>query len=1169
MIVVMGNMLNQFYKYLANRILEFYKENEIKSGERYYIELDREEATIGLYNAISRVSLSEEFVYENPSGGFYKTYSFTVSGVKIIVAATIDVSTGFLVTLRNKISQQTDQWQNTSLLIISNKELDSISAGSASLQKEGMPLNLKSITENLIKLVSESKFSRREEEVLKFYLRKKLEDNIIYTSLWDYEEILDVIISGELKNEIYYYLQLFYDSDLDKYTTSKMKRRLQKNSELFEKVKNCHDYENPENQLEKYFDDKGVSLLKGHEWYQLDFTKVLKSNENSDVKDKALIYEESSQKLTDELLTYWEKNLGNSKVSERKRHIIVFNTKNLEEVNLTFKFNEILSKKYIGRECKDIVTTSGERLLVKLNTGKDVFYQRVLYTHKGQSKSKFEFNIVVLPVNESDLEGIKSNYIVNCKKRNILVDGLWDRVPYNESEFILNINGFPISFEVNEVAIKTIPVDSFRIWKEKRELCKDFSLITNNKVIQGNKEYYIKDEFRSYLEIEQEIISKEILFGIYKNGKIENINLSLPKKIKEEYIDILQYFKKNNKLPSLVYLNKELMGKYKRFLESYNELVEKIEENSILSELKGFKDLFHIGVIKRDGKMFLSPLSPLNMAFELKTVEELQNEFVPKDVLKGINGINLLPYIYSDENKVLRSINNEQAIQWIIYDNIDRVSLTLANKYIYKLVRDNIEKFIKHNKYLFFMGAKAPIKLNFINISNDTLLVRGIILFLKKQLEVNDISNIIPVEINIYNKILESSLDYLFSSGNVNSIEEKYSLSLKSSKYDEIDVLRFIQENIRYWKHREKSRFEYSHITFYKIEYEGKNIQDNMTEIETGVELNGLMSQLGVANNRSSYRVGFGSGNLPIEDNLLIRTTININKLGANLVNSGDNPYKENNTIVTKAHGLKEDEELGLYENSNWITFIDGNLNNRNFQDKIHFVDNRSITIVNENEKLNEIIGGNTQCAKILNSLKGELLLDILSSKINNKLERLTISQGISEVMELIEEENTIWIPIILDKKYKDKSGLYRENILFVGVKIRDRIKFRLYPMEIQVGYKFNENIDLYENNIEKIWSEINSEVLGERFENKVIRTKLMKKALLNSENLTINNLWINNNYEELQNIKSYLMRDEFDIDLQVEENLGKGIVLAFVRNIKENKIIKENECLYVTIVKE
>ena len=93
-----------------------------------------------------------------------------------------------------------------------------------------------------------------------------------------------------------------------------------------------------------------------------------------------------------------------------------------------------------------------------------------------------------------------------------------------------------------------------------------------------------------------------------------------------------------------------------------------------------------------------------------------------------------------------------------------------------------------------------------------------------------------------------------------------------------------IQNNITYFKHESAhvEDYEYAHISFYKSGYGDKAAEDNMDQIETGLSLNGLVSDISSITVHSDYRSGFGTKNIHDKSNILVKTAINLNELSKN-----------------------------------------------------------------------------------------------------------------------------------------------------------------------------------------------------------------------------------------------------------------------------------------------
>ena len=406
-------MSKQFYKYLSQRLIEFLRNNSVKAGERFFIRLDEREQVKDFYETLRNLDNVKEFVYKHNSGGEYKTFSINIGDTDLVVVSTIDITEGYSVTVRNASNEQEGVWENTTLLIIGDDVVDSISGGCRDLRHDGMPLSVSYISSNLNKQILKSELTKVDREVVKFYIKQKLEDSY-NTSLWDYKEILSIIGKGNIEEKDYNEIGLFRDSSLENLNSKAMQNRLKENNNLYTKVEGYQEYSKNDRkqELEKIFDDKGVKELEKENWKEADFSDIKRSYENNK-KNKALEYIESNKKNTLEGLSYWERNKSDTAAGKRNKQIIVFNDKNCDEVTLEFRFDEDLSKDFIKDKDKPFMKVSRSKMTIKVpaRMDKPCFY-KLTYKHKNQAKSKFDFHIAVLSIEESILNPIKTKYSI-------------------------------------------------------------------------------------------------------------------------------------------------------------------------------------------------------------------------------------------------------------------------------------------------------------------------------------------------------------------------------------------------------------------------------------------------------------------------------------------------------------------------------------------------------------------------------------------------------------------------------------------------------------------------------------------------------------------------------------------------------------------------------------
>ena len=198
-------MLDQFYSYLSERILEFFKDNPLNPGAKYNIQFETEEQVRSLYNVLKENILSEIYEYKDEYGNIkYKSYELNFNnGKELIVAATIDnIQPDFLTRLRNMVGHE-EGYENKGILFIHNTNLDSIIGGTESFSKEGMPFHVNYIQSNIREKILSNNLSEVDKVIVEKDLERK--NNSLFldnNSIFEYREILEIINKGSIdKNE--------------------------------------------------------------------------------------------------------------------------------------------------------------------------------------------------------------------------------------------------------------------------------------------------------------------------------------------------------------------------------------------------------------------------------------------------------------------------------------------------------------------------------------------------------------------------------------------------------------------------------------------------------------------------------------------------------------------------------------------------------------------------------------------------------------------------------------------------------------------------------------------------------------------------------------------------------------------------------------------------------
>ena len=289
----MLNMLRPFYDYISDQMTSFFQKEASKNKtDRYFLYLPTETIISNLFEALERQVNSEPFTYQHDKGSKpYQTIALTFDNIKYVIATTNhDTNIDFLVTLRNEMSEQKGDWENTSLILLCNTLNDSIRGGSRNLTGEGLPLHVSQIAGNLEDMLHESPLTPMEQRVVSHYL-KQMEANhhLENSSFLDFEDALSLVNKGNLENEDYRSLQYFHDSgleelvkqqELEQEASSKWKKienqiekRLTENSNQFEEIERLRSLGNPKEKLEETF-DKGSSKLNKDDWFTVDFSDI-------------------------------------------------------------------------------------------------------------------------------------------------------------------------------------------------------------------------------------------------------------------------------------------------------------------------------------------------------------------------------------------------------------------------------------------------------------------------------------------------------------------------------------------------------------------------------------------------------------------------------------------------------------------------------------------------------------------------------------------------------------------------------------------------------------------------------------------------------------------------------------------------------------------------------
>lgn len=1263
----MHNMSKEFYNYLAKKVIHYFSTVGVKNGDRFDIQFEREDEVRALYEQIKNVVETYNFSYRAADDAEeYTTISFKILNIDVIVAATIDgVQPDYLTTLRNEVAEnRNDKFKNTAIIFIHNTTLDSIIGGATSFKKEGMPFHVASITEDVKSDLEKSQLKSSEKSIINFELEKNNSLSEDVTSLLQFEELLKVINKGILEKDDYKSFGLFIDNQLENYSGNEIDARIRENADIFSKVDSIHKFQGDiPTALEKFLDEKGIGLLSDSKtWEDTDFSMIKTSIENK--KKTKKVQFEGYDLFNIEQENFWDKPNQETAAGNRKRRIIIFNPNNEPKLQFSIKFDERISQKEISVEKNDeaIVRASGKKILVEIEheVGKLSFN-----TVKLKASENYEFKIVIIDLantifkdseiqtsfnigkidkenvitlntmssvlNLNEAEELVENYVIKENKEDVYIGSLDSKIVISNqvdldenTDYVrmnLHIEGVCIPLAIKDEGHATVPISGHSVWIQKREESKDFKYI-DNKLVQGSRTYYPKDYFKDNLKREQQIINNNSLYFIEKNNDLYGENLEVSEEIKESYASLINYYKVNNLLPSLAYYNEELSQLAFEYVKHYLNAIDNLEESGYVKNIH--RDLVKVGTIKVDdgeNQILLTPLHPINIAYQMQIQKQIGSERLPESLVKKLESLYLLPYIA--EYKILyRPIEQTHSKEWKYYVQNDNLKYKSSRKFVEKLVKEKIEEFVQHFSYLFEFSSKSPIKINLINTGDSKEVLQGIIDYyiseLKKNIRINDLKEIC---INIYSLEDTNAFDELSFFEAVNEVENYLGLDLEpvgiGKDYLKEDILSICREKIKFYRKDINSEvYEYCHITFYEMDQNVDEKDSKLKDMITGVSLNGIVSGVPSKFINEEYRTGFGNRYMDdSEENLLLGVTNGLNSLYRS-VQSGVSytKYECMSTAISDQDNEKLDK---IYNSSNWVTFIEPKVDlkffKNNAEDKglliIHYSDQYtsssgydSITVTRKSEQYELIIkefmkekqinitdNSIVDVINCFNAVNGDWLLRLISSNGQFPREKISIISAIKLSLAYFYHKDIVWVPISLEEVLRVSKGAglsgadglfsvknlrgegqYSDDLLLIGIEDNEEgLKVHYYPVEVKIGDNTSTVINKAKkqayktrNYLEKHLIEVNSEDETRKFGKKMYRNFMMQLAIISAEKMKLYDIWKEQNWDLIidSDTRRKLLNDEYKITNNLDELIGRGAVMSFKKGITFNDEAKEIE---------
>ena len=1274
----MHNTSEEFYKFLSNNIIEHLTKNNYVGGERFNLYLEQIGAVEKLYQSIkSEYSKAiENFSYKHREGDkTYQTYCVNVKGSQLlVVSSNQQVTENFITTIRNQIAKQEGIFKSKNVLILFSGKLDSLIGGSESLLKEGMPLHHKSFRGKVINSIENSKTLKRSEiEILKILTdRISTRSGVDSNSIFDFEFILGVVNKGLIEISDYPLLGVFPHEEIHSMENKNIRLNVIENYEIFEKIEHAFTHGDPEKDLDRLLSDKGIDELKKNDQRkEIDYSKIRKwIEERKSTAPISFVGIPSNEHS--EGLEIWEKADGYSSAQKRKRNVVIFNPLNIFPFEVAFRFDKPIRKDPLktGNDDNLELTASGHRVKAVFNSGK--VYRWIRYTEK-ESGKYIDLKIMILPFPSYFIERYKKKYVINTGKRIQLSIGEDNKLLFNaealqedimdaesgnsyslkkDSKLLLNISNesdeekidFDIDYNSIQVPFSILaerphlePITGLKVWKRKREQNQHFEFESFGedqntiKLITENQEYTVFGDFREKLKWEDKIIQSSGLAWVVNetNGLTES-EIKIPNQLEKAYSAYKNYFQFNNTLPSLTPINEELKELAKNYIEAFLNATESIEESSIITD---DSDLLKLGTLSEElhsMNIYLSPLHPLVIVYQLELESKVGTEELYDAILKRLTPINLLPFLRWQNKHIYSPIENSFSPEWITYVNKTEQKKGISKEFVRKLIQSKLVEFTKHFSYL-FANNKSPITINAFNLGDCKEVLQGFFdyyVYLIRTKKIIALKSLPPIDINIYgSEQIVTKFEELAFYTTAKEVKEKSNLDLKlkdTRNWDADDLLNIFRQKVHFYTRNsnETKAVEYAHVSFFNFDQSQITFSSNvMNDVSTGIVLDGLISDSTSEYNGESYRTGFGTKFTKKNKSVLEQLSINYNSLAQ--VAFTDHLYKADEALCTAINFNIKDSLDKIYDKSQWVTFIEPKVGLDFFKEKeniviIHYSDQYNnasgydaITVTKKTKQYEYIIKefledkkvpiGDSSTLNIINlfnAVNGDWLLKLIAQNNQFPREKISILSGIKALLALYYHPEVIWIPVSLEEvlrvsgnvglnqsegmlsaKNLGTSGSLSDDILMIGFQKNDgQLKMYLYPVEVKIGEnnsgvikKAKEQGAKTANLLKSLFILKDGDNLN-HFKVDLYKNFFAKLALINANKIHLYRIWSENktNWNTiLKDYKNDLLNNQFDVSPNLDTLIGEYGIISFGANEFKRKVRLEDNGLIISLLEQ
>lgn len=1061
--------VKQYEQFLAKCFIEWVV-HHIDAGNRYQFKSPDKENSVRLFKALCDLSEQNLFIEKDQVSLPY----IDIKGVHLIPVLHGSELGGFtenyISRLRDAVAGRTDEFSNTSLLIIHNSNLDTLINSAFDTSIPGAIWHPETLAIKLAELIDNYKNNAELSHcLLQDQLSMIIEDD---ATVFGFSTLYPSLADGVLE---FKELGLFNDPLIETMTgqTMHIRHRLDDNRKLRQLIE--FNVEHYAGQLQVVLKEFSIKFIKEHfeeknDWEFLDFQTYLQEiNENS---AQRLVFE--SVENNNGLL--FQRAKSDTKVGQREFSLLIETEPAAQYANLTFTFtgNDLeseqvhitpksLLKKVVGITINKV---SGKKCKLNVQihfSGNPLFFN--LELKRDNRSEEYKFRCVIVPAGLCFIDAIKNSFKVVPNRQwitlqlednylelseqdgetcflgesgEIIDTSIYSHVDFedlaNQSEevqFTIASQGHELKFNVEGAAAEdtlSIPLlfDKDRFPKLLNDSYNAEFNRAKNRIILDNSESSVFGIRLQLLQQEVEMLEQRIL------SKTPSVSITLEDinpiftGLSNAYSSLFDYLNNHKTLPSLVSWGTAYRSLVQNILNEYEKALLSIPKNEVMTA--EHRKLLMIGLYQTDEKERLSPLHPLVLVYHLQLVNSIDDEILKNETSsfsdladvtrERLISSGLLPYVYHPDSGFAHIVPTKENRFWL--DIIPQKQISYS--FVKSLVKDKLAEFTNAYRRLFTAGARSSIIINAINQGKAEEFFLGIVDYFKMNRE-----HSAAVHINCYDdKMQFNDLDRFAETASYEQLKDW----LKLNRADADLLIDLVRTRLTYSKFqtpKENEIFAYAHLAFFSNNAPVDCRPVNLTKALSGVLCNGLMSGEAAETNGDAYFTAFGLRHVDRDATQSLRL--------AYLLGCLWQPAKQSNTqYLETGLGLAvstdfKDLLIRSYDSALWTTIIDPKVTLDFFAHQkdvvlIHYSDQYTsaagydaITVTKQVDLFTRILQlENKTGAKNLlaefNAFNGEWLLGMLTANPKERKEKNGIIGAYKFIRSVLQHSDICWVPL-------------------------------------------------------------------------------------------------------------------------------------------------------------